>query len=203
MRALLVGMERWLRDGVAPPASRYPRRQDGTLVPVASVAFPNLPGVTSPLKVLPGARGVNSLVSRNGGAGTPLPLLVSQVDKDGNELGGLRLPDVVVPLATTAGWNFRKTEIGGTHLLFPLLGSYIPFASTRSERERTHDPRPSIEERYMSREAFLKRIQDAAAPLVKDGYLLADDVPALVKRAGDHWDWLAKRPSNITSLADR
>jgi hypothetical protein len=203
MRALLVGMERWLRDGVAPPASRYPRRQDGTLVPVANVAFPDLPGVTSPLKVLPGARGVNSLVSKNGGAGTPLPLLVSQVDKDGNELGGLRLPEVVVPLATTAGWNFRKAEIGGTHLLFPLLGSYIPFASTRSERERTHDPRPSIEERYTSREAFLKRIQDAAAPLVKDGYLLADDVPALVKRAGDHWDWLAKRPSNTTSLADR
>jgi alpha/beta hydrolase family protein len=203
MRALLVGMERWLRDGVAPPASRYPRRQDGTLVPVANVAFPNLPDVTSPLRVLPGARGVNSLVSRNGGAGTPLPLLVSQVDKDGNELGGLRLPEVVVPLATTAGWNFRKAEIGGTHLLFPLLGSYIPFASTRSERERTHDPRPSIEERYTSREAFLKRIQDAAAPLVKDGYLLADDVPALVKRAGDHWDWLAKRPSHTTSLADR
>ena len=203
MRALLVGMERWLRDGVAPPASRYPRRQDGTLVPVANMAFPDLPGVTSPLKVLPGARGVNSLVSRNGGAGAPLPLLVSQVDKDGNELGGLRLPEVVVPLATTAGWNFRKAEIGGTHLLFPLLGSYIPFASTRSERERTHDPRPSIEERYTSREAFLKRIQDAAAPLVKDGYLLADDVPALVKRAGDHWDWLTKRPSNTTSRADR
>lgn len=203
MRALLVGMEKWIRDGMAPPASRYPRLQDGTLVSAASVAFPALQGVTSPKKILPGARAVNSFVSNNGGAGTPLPLLVSQVDKDGTELGGLRLPEVVVPLATTAGWNFRKAEIGGTHLLFPLLGSYVPFASTRAERERTHDPRLSVEERYTSREQFLKRIQDAAAPLVKDGYILADDVPAVVKRAGDHWDWLARRATSTTSRADQ
>ena len=201
MRALLVGMEKWMRDGVAPPPSRYPRLQDGTLVSAASVAFPDLAGVTSPRKILPGTRAVNSLVLKNGGAGTPLPLLVAQVDKDGTELGGLRLPEVMVPLATTAGWNFRKAAIGGTHLLFPLLGSYVPFASTRAERERTHDPRLSVEERYTSREQFLKRIQDAAAPLVKDGYVLADDVPAIVRRAGEHWDWLAGRASSTTSRA--
>ena len=128
---------------------------------------------------------------------------MSQVDRDGNELGGLRLPEVVVPLATTAGWNFRKAEIGGTHLLYPLLGSYVPFASTRAERERTHDPRLSIEERYPSREQFLARIQEAAAPLVKEGYLLADDVPAIVRRAGDHWDLLAKRASSTSTSAAR
>jgi len=201
MRALLVGMEKWVRDGVAAPPSRYPRLRDGTLVRATNVAFPDLPGVPSPRKVLPGARGVNSLVARDGGAGAPLPLLVSQVDRDGNELGGLRLPEVVVPLATTAGWNFRKAEIGGTHLLYPLLGSYVPFASTRAERERTHDPRLSIEERYPSREQFLARIQEAAAPLVKDGYLLADDVSAIVRRAGDHWDLLAKRASSTSTRA--
>ena len=203
MRALLVAMEKWVRDGVAPPPSRYPRLQDGNLVRSTDVAFPDLPGVTSPRKVLPGARGVNSLVAKDGGAGTPLPLLVSQLDKDGNELGGLRLPDVMVPLATTAGWNFRKASIGGTHLLFPLLGSYVPFASTKAERERTHDPRPSIEERYSSREQYLKQVQDAAASLVKDGYVLAEDVPAIVKHAGEHWDVLVKRPSSTSTRAER
>jgi len=203
MRALLVGMEKWVRQGIAPPPSRYPRLQDSTLVRSTDVKFPDLPGVTWARNALPGTRGVNSLVAKDGGAGTPLPLLVSQVDKDGNELGGLRLPDVMVPLATTAGWNFRKTAIGGTHMFFPLLGSYVPFASTKAERERTHDPRLSIEERYQSRDRYLKQVQDAAASLVKDGYVLADDVPAIVKRAGDHWDVLMKRPSSTSTRAER
>ena len=203
MRALLVSMEKWVRDGVAPPPSRYPRLQDGTLVRSTEVAFPDIPGVASPRKALPGARGVNSLVARDGGAGTPLPLLVSQVDKDGNELGGLRLPDVMVPLATTAGWNFRKSAIGGTHMFFPLLGSYVPFASTKAERERTHDPRLSIEERYQSSEQYLKQVQDAAASLVKDGYILTDDVPAIVKHAGEHWDLLVKRATSTSTRAER
>jgi hypothetical protein len=203
MRALLVGMEKWVRDGVAPPPSRYPRLQDGTLVRSTDVAFPDIPGVVSPRKALPGARGVNSLVAKDGGAGTPLPLLVSQLDKDGNELGGLRLPDVMVPLATTAGWNFRKASIGGTHLFFPLLGSYVPFPGTKAERERTHDPRLSIEERYQSRDRYLKQVQDAAASLVKEGYVLTEDVPAIVKHAGDHWDLLMKRPASTSTRAER
>ncbi len=203
MRALLVGMEKWVRQGSAPPPSRYPRLHDGTLVRSTDVAFPDIPGVVSPRKALPGARGINSLVAKDGGAGTPLPLLVSQVDKDGNELGGLRLPDVTVPLATTAGWNFRKAAIGGTHLFYPLLGSYVPFASTKAERERTHDPRLSIEERYQSRDRYLKQLQDAAASLVKEGYVLAEDVPAIVKHAGDHWDLLMKRPSSTSTRAER
>jgi len=203
MRALLVSMEKWVRQGVAPPPSRYPRLQDGTLVRSTDVAYPDLPGVASPRKVLPGARGVNSLVAKDGGAGTPLPLLVSQVDKDGNELGGLRLPDVMAPLATTAGWNFRKAAIGGTHLLYPLLGSYVPFAATKAERERARDPRLSIEERYQSRDQYLKQVQDAAASLVKEGYVLAEDVPAIVKHAGEHWDLLVKRPSSTSTRAER
>jgi hypothetical protein len=203
MRALLVSMEKWVRDGVAPPPSRYPRLQDGTLVRSTDVAYPDIPGVVSPRKALPGARGVNSLVARDGGAGTTLPLLVSQVDKDGNELGGLRLPDVMVPLATTAGWNFRKAAIGGTHMFFPLLGSYVPFASTKAERERAHDPRLSIEERYQSRDQYLKQVQEAATSLVKEGYVLAEDVAAVVKHAGDHWDLLTKRPSSTSTRAER
>ena len=203
MRALLVGMEKWVKQGIAPPPSRYPRLQDRTLVRAAEVAFPDIPAVTSPRKVQPGARALNSLVAKDGGAGAPLPLLVSQVDKDGNELGGLRLPDVMVPLATTAGWNYRKASIGGTHLLYPLLGSYVPFATTKAERERTHDPRLSIEERYASREQYLKQVQEAAVPLVKDGYVLAEDVPAIVKHAGDHWDVLMKRASSTSTRAER
>jgi hypothetical protein len=193
--ALLIAMERWVRENVAPPPSRYPRLRDHTLVRAADVAFPNLPGVTSPRSAVAGVRGANRLLPRDG-AGTPLPYLVPQVDRDGNDVAGLRLPEVAVPLATYTGWNFRSTAIGGTEQFFPLMGGYVPFASTKAEREQTHDPRPSLEERYQSRGHFLKLVQDSADTLVKDGYLLADDVPAIVKHAGEHWDLLAARSTS-------
>jgi hypothetical protein len=203
LRALLVAMEKWVRDGVAPPPSRYPRLQDGTLVRAAEVAWPGIPGVVSPRTSMAGVRGPNRLLSREGGGGTPLPYLVPQVDKDGNELGGLRLPEVTVPLATYTGWNFRNQKIGGTEQQFALMGGYIPFASTKAEREQRRDPRLSIEERYQTRDNYLRLVRDAAAPLVKSGYLLADDVPTIVQRAGAHWDLLAKRPAATTTTAER
>ena len=79
---------------------------------------------------------------------TALPFLVPQVDADGNELAGIRVPEVSVPLATTTGWNFRAERIGNPTTIVALLGSYVPFARTRAERDARHDPRPSIEERY-------------------------------------------------------
>jgi hypothetical protein len=192
MRALIVALEKWVRDGVAPPPSRYPRLQDRTLIRAADVAFPILHGVSSPRKAFAAVRGPNRLLARDG-AGEPLPFLVPQVDRDGNAVGGLRLPDVVVPLATYTGWSFRNPMIGGTEQFFPLLGAYVPFAATKAEREQSGDSRPSIQERYPSREEYLNLVQKAAAPLVKDGYLLADDIPAIVKRAGEHWDLLVRR----------
>src|SRR5207247_2074449 len=187
----------WVREGVAPPASRYPRLQDGTLVRASDVAFPSVPTVTSPRSLTAGTRGVNHLVDKDG-AGTPLPLLVPQVDRDGNERAGIRLPDVAVPLATLTGWNFRKPEIGAPNQLFPLLGSYVPFVRTKAERESAHDPRSSIAERYATTDRYLALVQEAGAALVKDRYLLPDDLPKLVEHAGEHWDLINHRNTGAT-----
>jgi hypothetical protein len=201
LRALLVAMEKWVREGTPPPPSRYPRLQDGTLVRAADIAFPSLPGVTTPRNAFAGVRGPNRLLPRDGGAGTPLPLLVPQVDRDGNPTGSLRLPDIAVPLATYTGWNYRSTAIGGTEQFFPLIGGYVPFAATKAERERSGDPRLSIEERYQSRDHYLTLVRDAAGRLVKEGYLLADDVAAIVTRAGEHWDVLSRRSTTTSASA--
>ena len=198
LRALLGSMEKWVEDGTAPPASRYPRLKDHTLVAARNVAWPKIPGVISPQTAVAGVRGPNRLLPRDG-AGAPLPYLVPQVDRDGNPVGGLRLPDVAMPLATYTGWNFRSNAIGGTEQFFPLLGGYIPFARTKVEREGSRDPRLSIEERYHSRDEYLKLVQDAAAALVKEGYLLSDDVPAIVKHAGEHWDLLAGQSTSTSA----
>jgi hypothetical protein len=192
MRALLVAMDKWMRDGVAPPASQYPRLQDRTLVRARDVAFPAIPGVSSP-RALPSAlRSANPLIAKDGAPGTALPFLVPQTDKDGIELAGIRLPDVAVPLATYTGWNFRNASIGGSDQLYPLLGSSIPFPATAAKRTEKEDPRASIEERYPSRKAYLERVEKTGAKLVADRFLLAEDLPGVVKRAEDQWNLLAK-----------
>jgi hypothetical protein len=176
LRALLLAMDRWVREDVSPPASQHPRVADGTLVPAATVAFPTIPGVQSPHTIPAGRQGH-----------VPVPHLVSQVDEDGNERSGIRVPELSVPLATYTGWNFRAPAIGGTDQLVNLAGSSIRFPATRAERAKTRDPRPSIEERYRSREVYMQRVEQAAETLVRGGYLLAEDVAAVVARAAQQW----------------
>ena len=108
MRALLLAMNKWVKEGAPPPPSLYPRLQDHTLVPAASVAFPAIPAVGSPRGLTAGARIANPMLDGGGSAAAPLPLLVPAVDEDGNERAGIRLPDVAVPLATYTGWNFAS-----------------------------------------------------------------------------------------------
>jgi hypothetical protein len=103
-RALLAALDRWVREGTAPPASYHPNLADGTLVAQKSLAFPAIPGVRSPLGIPGGFR--SDL--EGGPSAHPRPFLVPKVDADGNELGGIRFPEIAVPLATYSGWNFRN-----------------------------------------------------------------------------------------------
>ena len=117
-------------------------------------------------------------------------MLIPQVDRDGNETSGIRLPDQIVPLATYTGWNLRDPKVGAPNAMFDMVGSMIPFARTRAEREKSGDPRLSIEERYSSREEYLKKVEGAAQPLVRQGLLLERDVPKFLEKAGARWDML-------------
>jgi hypothetical protein len=120
---------------------------------------------------------------------------VSAVDEDGNELGGIRLPDISVPLATYTGWNVRHPDIGGPGQTLSLLGSTIPFLTTQAERQAAGDPRPSIVERYVSREDYLDRVNQAAEALVQQGYLLAEDLPTVAAQASQRYDSFRRRVS--------
>lgn len=182
-RGLLAALDRWVREEADPPASRHPRWSDGTMVAVRDLEYPKIPGVQWPEHV-PGSYRVD--VS---GPATILPFLVSQVDGDGNEIGGLRLPEQAVPLGTYRGWAFRSESAGLPHTLVPYAGGYIPFARTRAERMRNADPRPSVEERYASRADYMRRVEQVATRLAQEGYMLQEDVAAVVAAAGEHWDW--------------
>jgi hypothetical protein len=190
MNSLRLAMHRWVTEGKLPPPSVYPKLSDGTLVPVSKVNFPALPGVPSPRTGTGGPRQPNPLWPKGAGAGAELPLLVPQVDADGNDLGGIRMPDVSVPLGTCTGWVFRSTPIDGRREMIPLRGSWILFATTRQQREQTGDPRPSLEERYATKEAYLGRVSESVEQLIEKGYLQAQDLDPLRKQAEARWDWV-------------
>ncbi len=192
---LRLAMHRWVTEGKLPPPSDYPKLSDGTLVPVSKVRFPALPGIPSPRTATGGPRLRNPLWPHGAGAGTELPLLVPQVDADGNDLAGIRMPDVSVPLASCTGWMFRPVSMGDPTELLPLRGSWILFAATRGQREQLGDPRPALDERYPSKEAYLARVSEALQQLIKQGYLQAEDLDPLRKQAGARWDWVTHRKS--------
>jgi hypothetical protein len=114
---------------------------------------------------------------------------VSQIDGDGNEVGGNRLPEHADPRATFTGWVFRSEKIGSPRTLILLGGSYIAFPRTAAERQASGDPRPSIMERYSGRADYLQKVEAAGHDLARERYILPGDVPAIVEQAGRHWDW--------------
>ena len=182
-RGLLSALDAWVRKGTEPPPSRHPRFSDGTMVAHQDLKFPAIPGVQWPTNVPSGYRwDVESPLSA-------LPFLLSRVDIDGNEIGGIRLPEQEVPLATLTGWQFRSERIGAPKTLITNSGAYIPFARSRAEREKAGDPRLSIEERYASRAEYLAKAEQVAKRLAEERYILPGDVVAIVEEAGRHWDW--------------
>jgi hypothetical protein len=124
--------------------------------------------------------------------GEALPVLVPQVDQDGNDLGGIRTLEVAVPLGTFTGWNIQLPPLPGLHYLAGLVGSFELFPRSRDEREKSGDARTSIADRYTSRQDYLDRVQHASEGLVRQRLLLAGDVPAIVRQAGVLWDGIVK-----------
>ena len=189
-------MDNWVRNGAAPPASAYPHVSNHTLVPVRDLAFPKIPGVALPIAPLEAYRLDFGPEWRNGiitleppKMGPAYTVLVPQVDKDGNERTGIQLPELQVPLATYTGWNLRAESMGMPGYTVPFVGSYIPFAKSADERKRSGDPRLSIAERYANVETYMKLYREAAEKLVKDRFLLQEDVPAVLDRGKKEWNY--------------
>jgi hypothetical protein len=109
-------------------------------------------------------------------------VLVPKVDKDGNEIGGVRAVALQVPLATYAGWNLRAKGFIEDELCY-LNGQYVPFAKTREERDKSGDPRLSIEERYRDSADYVQQVSRAARILVDERFLLPDDANRILDEA--------------------
>jgi hypothetical protein len=197
-RALLSALQAWLKDGVAPPASVYPRISAGELTPIKGLKFPPIEGVNVParprlarrLDFGPDFEKKGIITQEPPVVKGAFPALLPQVDADGNDLGGIRLPEMAVPLATIAGWNMRPSGTGGPEEIQEMTGSTFPFAATKEDRTRAHDKRPSIAERYSGREDYIKRIGEATDQLIAKRLILAGDRTLVIERAGKLWDAL-------------
>jgi len=193
LRALMVAMDLWVTKGISPPPSRYPMVKHGTAVPPNrnSTGFRKVPGVHynglynrqlfleyGP-NIQRGRMDVHPPRPIGNGAYT---ILVPKVDRDGNDIAGIRLPAVGVPIGTYTGWNLRPHGLAEDELA-GLLGSFVPFAKTKAERRKTGDPRLSLAERYKDRADYVRQVSRAARILVEERYLLPEDAERMIAQA--------------------
>ena len=185
LRALFVALDAWATAGVQPPASRYPKVNDGTLVPSLPQSvqgFPVVPGVN-----YTGWYNPVDLLDKSSLPNMPIPgksytVLVPRTDADGNDIAGIRTVNVQVPVATYTGWALRRAPFAEGEDC-ALTGQYIPFAATRAERLAKGDPRLSLEERYRSHGHYVAQVALAADRLVRQRLLLEEDAEAIIIEA--------------------
>ena len=191
---MIANLDAWVRSNTLPPASSYPKIADGTLVPLQQYALPAIPSVNRPHEANQARRldfGPNwrdgLLTIQPPKIGEAFPVLVPQVDSDGNERDGVHLPEITVPLATYTSWNLRDPSIGAPDQRVAFEASYISFPKTKLERKNSGDPRRSIAERYSSREDYLSRYSSAVEELVKQRWILPEDKASLLSRGEEEW----------------
>jgi len=214
-RALFTAMDKWITAGTPPPASQYPKLSDGTLVKPDqdSTGFPHVPGVAytgfkttryllnyGPDFYKTGIPTINppqfSAPYQDNPANGPIyPSFVPKTDADGNDVAGVRLPDVQVPLGTYTGWALRAGPQEGDGC--EGSGQYIPFAKTKAERLASGDPRLSLEERYPDVETYTSMLHKAIENLQRAGFLLPFDAEKMLNK--DLTNVLSKGPAKTAA----
>ncbi len=200
-RALFNALDEWATRHRQPPRSRVPRFSDRTLVPPlpqSEMGFPNIPGVTyTGLKTTryrfnfgpdfyeTGIATINPPVitppyEDNQANGPIYPSFIPKTDSDGNDIAGIRLADLTVPLATFTGWALRSGVWADDGC--ESTGQYIPFAQTLEERIASGDPRPSVEERYQSLSHYVREVTHALNRMVRQRLLLCEDFDSELER---------------------
>jgi hypothetical protein len=199
LRALLVDLVDWVKDGKAPPASLYPTIAGRTLVAARDEVFPkiaNLPMARrpyQPYRIDLGPQWSAGIIAHEPPTlGVPFSVLVPRVDSLGNDVGGIRAVELQVPLATYFPWQLR-TGMSAPDRVMSFRGTFVPLPRTAEERAQRHDSRPAIAQLYPSKNAFLARVDAASRGLVAQRFMLGEDEPVARTRMSQTWDWIAAR----------
>jgi hypothetical protein len=188
-RALLAALHAWVKDGRQPPPSQFPTLADGQLVRLHNVRWPKkapagLPQFPRQAYQLDfgeefTSRGIITVEPPRVLA--RYPVLVPQVDDDGIDLGGIRLPVVAVPLGAFTGWNLRHPKTGAPQQIGGTSGAFFAFDASENAR------------RYSNKQEYLRRVEAAARELVRKRFLLESDIDRVAQHAGELWDFVMKR----------
>ncbi|MGB8952944.1 MAG: alpha/beta hydrolase domain-containing protein [Candidatus Aminicenantales bacterium] len=207
-RSLLVALDQWVSHGVEPPASQIPKISNRTLVDMETFrkTFPDIPGVLmpdsfyNPYRLNMGARWQTKGIADNvpPKTGPRYVCLIPQVDEDGNEIAGIRLPEISVPLATFTGWSMRSPLYSRT--LRRNAGRVWPFPISAEERKKKGDSRKSILERYPDKTHYLSEVTKSLLNLRHQRFLLDEDVSMLLKEAAEQNYWPIDENATLVSI---
>lgn len=188
-RALLAALQDWVKSGRQPPPSQFPTLADEQLVRPDRMRWPKQARIEPPRFPRQAfdldfgeefaSRGIISIEPPRVRA--RFPVLVPQVDEDGIDLGGIRMPVVAVPLGTFTGWNLRHPATGTPQQIGGAAGSFFAFDASEIGR------------RYSNKQEYLKRIEAAARELIRQRFLLETDLDRVTRHAEELWDFVAKR----------
>ncbi|MBL40517.1 MAG: hypothetical protein CL761_04250 [Chloroflexi bacterium] len=198
MRALLINLDKWASEGVEPPDSSHPKVSDGTAVDPNSlrekyskipINFPE--HFSFPRKMNFGSNEdiIETIPPTHG---EKYSSIVSDVDEDGNEIAGIRHPDVQVPLATSTPWNLRHPDVGAPYQIIGLTGGPRGATVPLPKEKIDDDSRLSISERYSSKEDYLEKISNYSKKLIKQRFLLDFDLENILSRSEERWDYFNK-----------
>jgi hypothetical protein len=195
LRALLVALTGWVKNGDAPPASAYPTRAAHQLVRADTRAAPTIPSVAiaripyTPYRLSFGDAWDRRVITQEPPVvGAPYTILVPREDSLGNQIGGIRSVELRVPVATYFPWQLRA--VSPTDRMTSFQGTFVPLARTEAERRSRGDSRPSLERLYPSRDAFLNSVDGATQALVSERFLLPEDRAVARERMASTWDWV-------------
>lgn len=211
LRALFSHLDAWITLDRAPPPNRFPRISEGSLVAADSYrsSFPDAAFMRTPIAPLTPPRLDHGPRFMTQGIADRIPprylapykTMVMAPNEDGQDLQGIRMPDLAVPLGTYTGWNPQNAETGAPTRLSRWSGSFIPFARTIPERQVRNDPRPAITERYASRDDYVSAFAEATLALAGDELILGRDINPMIERAGEFYDAvLAHNPTDESCL---
>lgn len=200
LRALFTALSGWVTAGALPPPSSYPTLARGQLAPAGRLPLVRISGIeparipAQPYRMDFGARWKDGVIDvEPPKLGKAYAVLVPATDRFGNDAAGIRSIELRVPLATYLPWHLRTGQPAGTDHLMSFTGTFIPLPVTEAARTASGDGRPSIEHLYRNRAAFLQRVDAETRVLVRERFLLPDDVAAARQRMADTWDWIAKQ----------
>lgn len=171
LRALSIRLVNWVENDVEPPLSQYPKRSDDSLVERKDVAYPDWIRQAADIPK-PHTAYWSDFAKQPPTLLGEIEPRVPQVDAFGNELAGVRLPQLRVPVFSFIPWSKRE-GLTSPEALRDFEGHIVALPDDLIPASKTE---------------FLRQSREEAQNLVGEGFLLSEDIGKILSQQSDYWD---------------